>query len=43
MEILKKIFERENNVVLQICPVIKKERVSFNIAYSYKLEKTYRK
>ena len=43
LELLKKIFERENNVVLQIYPVIKNQKVSFNISYSYKTEKTYRK
>ena len=43
IEILKKIFERENNIVYQIYPVIKKDRVSYNIAYSYRPEKTYRK
>ena len=43
IELLRKVFEREDNIVLQISPVIKNDRVSFNIAYSYQSSKTYRK
>ena len=43
MELLKKVFEREDNEVFKIYPVIKNDRVSFNIAYSYSNQKTYRK
>lgn len=43
MELLRKVFEKEDNIVLQISPVIKNDRVSFNIAYSYQSSKTYRK
>ena len=43
MGLLRKVFEKEDNEVYKIYPVIKNDRISYNISYSYINQKTYRK